>query len=158
MIIICVFTDLFASLALIMEKEEYDLMSQPPRNPKKDHLINLKIVSRLMGKSVVYRHMLTYFCAQYCQSYLFIGVMETIIAHSMQVNGHIRTTSAHTNGSIRFFLYYWRAAKIPASALFLAFNTYKPGFYGYTEAELTHFNVTGQASLCCCLMFGTRLS
>jgi sodium/potassium-transporting ATPase subunit alpha len=62
MIIICVFTDLFLSLSLIMEKEEFDLLTLPPRNHKKDHLINLKI---------------------YGQAYLFIGVMETICAHAM---------------------------------------------------------------------------
>lgn len=62
MIIICVFTDLFNSLSLIMEKEEFDLMSIPPRRPKKDHLINLRI---------------------YGQSYLFVGVMEAFSAHSM---------------------------------------------------------------------------
>lgn len=62
MIIVCVFTDLFLSLSLIMEKEEFDLMSLPPRNHKKDHLINLKI---------------------YGQSYLFIGVMEALCAHAM---------------------------------------------------------------------------
>ena len=42
MIIICVFTDLFLSLSLIMEKEEFDLLSLPPRNHKRDHLINAK--------------------------------------------------------------------------------------------------------------------
>lgn len=62
MIIICVFTDLFLSLSLIMEKEEFDLMSLPPRNHKRDHLINLKI---------------------YIQAYLFTGFMETTIAHAM---------------------------------------------------------------------------
>ncbi|KAJ5729258.1 uncharacterized protein N7483_003766 [Penicillium malachiteum] len=62
MIIICVFTDLFLSLSLIMEKEEFDLLSIPPRNPRKDHLINLRI---------------------YGQSYLFVGVMETFSAHAM---------------------------------------------------------------------------
>ncbi|KAH6972856.1 hypothetical protein BKA56DRAFT_492213 [Ilyonectria sp. MPI-CAGE-AT-0026] len=62
MIIICVFTDLFLSLSLIMEKEEFDLLSLPPRNHKHDHLINAKI---------------------YTQAYLFTGSMETIIAHSM---------------------------------------------------------------------------
>ncbi|KAK5733505.1 hypothetical protein LTR17_009622 [Elasticomyces elasticus] len=35
MIIICVFTDLFLSLSLIMEKTEFDLLSLPPRNPKR---------------------------------------------------------------------------------------------------------------------------
>ncbi|KAM0207354.1 hypothetical protein ACHAQD_012063 [Fusarium lateritium] len=62
MIIICVFTDLFLSLSLIMEKEEFDLLSLPPRNHKRDHLINAKI---------------------YTQAYLFTGFMETITAHSM---------------------------------------------------------------------------
>jgi len=62
MIIICVFTDLFLSLSLIMEKEEFDLLSLPPRNHKRDHLINTKI---------------------YTQAYLFTGSMETITAHAM---------------------------------------------------------------------------
>ncbi|KAI5239616.1 putative Na/K ATPase alpha 1 subunit [Aureobasidium subglaciale] len=62
MIIICVFTDLFLSMSLVMEKEEFDLLELPPRNHKKDHLINMKI---------------------YGQAYLFIGVMETICAHAM---------------------------------------------------------------------------
>lgn len=106
MIIICVFTDLFMSTALIMEKEEFDLMSLPPRNRKKDRLINLRI---------------------YAQSYLFIGVMEAICAHAM------------------FFLYYWRHARIPASALFLAFNKYSEGFYGYSEQQLVEFNTVGQS-------------
>lgn len=62
MIIICVFTDLFLSLSLIMEKEEFDLLSLPPRRPKKDHLINMRI---------------------YGQAYLFVGVMEAFSAHAM---------------------------------------------------------------------------
>ena len=37
MIIICVFTDLFQCLTLIMEKEEFDLLTLPPRNHKRDH-------------------------------------------------------------------------------------------------------------------------
>lgn len=105
MIIICVFTDLFLSLSLIMEKEEFDLLSLPPRNHKKDHLINFRI---------------------YAQSYLFIGVMETVCAHAM------------------FFLYMYKYAGIPFSALIFAFEKYGDGFYGYTEAELIQFNTTGQ--------------
>ncbi|BDD55455.1 hypothetical protein MAP00_000975 [Monascus purpureus] len=62
MIIICVFTDLLCSLSLIMEKEEFDLLSLPPRDHRRDHLINMKI---------------------YGQSYLFIGVMEAFCAHCM---------------------------------------------------------------------------
>ncbi|OAA34502.1 cation-transporting ATPase pma1 [Metarhizium rileyi] len=62
MIIICVFTDLFLSLSLIMEREEFDLLSLPPRNHRRDHLITLKI---------------------YVQAYLFTGFMETVTAHAM---------------------------------------------------------------------------
>lgn len=105
MIIICVFTDLFLSLSLIMEKEEFDLLSLPPRNHKKDHLINLKI---------------------YAQSYLFIGVMETVSAHSM------------------FFLYMYKKAGIPFHELVFLFEGYTEGFHGYTQDELTHFNTVGQ--------------
>lgn len=106
MIIICVFTDLFLSLSLIMEKEEFDLLDLPPRNHKKDHLINIKI---------------------YIQSYLFIGVMETICAHSM------------------FFLYMYKYAGIPFRSLIFAFEAYSEGFYGYSEAELIYFNTVGQS-------------
>lgn len=105
MIVICVFTDLFLCLTLIMEKEEFDLLDLPPRNHKKDHLINLKI---------------------YIQSYLFIGIMETICAHSM------------------FFLYMYKAAGIPFHSLIFAFGKYQEGFYGYTAAELVYFNSVGQ--------------
>jgi sodium/potassium-transporting ATPase subunit alpha len=111
MIMICVFTDLFLCLTLIMEKEEFDLLDLPPRNHKKDHLINFKI---------------------YAQSYLFIGVMETICAHCM------------------FFYYYYKTAGIPFHALVFAFEKYTDGFYGYTTAELTHFNNVGQ-----CIYFVT---
>ncbi|KAI1827332.1 cation-transporting ATPase pma1 [Xylaria intraflava] len=62
MIIICVFTDLFCALSLIMEKEEFDLLSIPPRHHKRDHLITLKV---------------------YVQAYLFIGFLETVSAHAM---------------------------------------------------------------------------
>lgn len=62
MIIIGVFTDLFLSLSLIMEKEEFDLLSLPTRNHKTDHLITVKI---------------------YIQAYLTTGFMETCVVHSM---------------------------------------------------------------------------
>jgi len=111
MIIICCFTDLICCLSLIMEKEEFDLLTLPPRHHKRDHLINMKI---------------------YVQAYLFIGVMEVITAHSM------------------FFFYMWKYAGIPVKDLFFAFEKYSDGFFGYTQAELTHFNNTGQ-----CIYFVT---
>jgi sodium/potassium-transporting ATPase subunit alpha len=44
-----------------------------------------------------------------------------------------------------FFLYYWRHARIPVKALFLAFNKYSDGFYGYTEQQLVDVNTIGQS-------------
>jgi sodium/potassium-transporting ATPase subunit alpha len=44
-----------------------------------------------------------------------------------------------------YFYYYWKYAKIPISSLFFAFGKYSDGFYGYTAAELTEFNVKGQS-------------
>lgn len=105
MIIICCFTDLFCCLTLIMEREEYDLLTLPPRNPKKDHLVNAKV---------------------YGQSYLFIGMLMTITAHSM------------------FFFYMYTAAGIPANKMFFAFANYSDGYYGHTQAELNNFLNTGQ--------------
>jgi sodium/potassium-transporting ATPase subunit alpha len=104
MIINCIFTDLFLSMSLIMEKEEFDLLNLPPRNHKKDHLINLKI---------------------YAQSYLFIGVMETLIAHSM-------------------FFFYMSKQGFGIRDLFFAFEKYTDGYKGYTQDQLTHFNAVGQ--------------
>ncbi len=111
MIIICCFTDLACCLTLIFEKEEFDLLSLQPRNPKVDHLINKAI---------------------YGQSYLFIGMMETICAHSM------------------FFLYMWKEAKIPIKDLFFAYEKFGDGFHGYTLDELNHFLAVGQ-----CIYFVT---
>ncbi|KAK4134266.1 calcium ATPase [Trichocladium antarcticum] len=62
MIVICVFTDLFLGLSLIMERDEFDLLSLPPRDHRRDHLITLRI---------------------YAQAYLFVGSMETVTAHAM---------------------------------------------------------------------------
>ncbi|KAI8072363.1 putative Na/K ATPase alpha 1 subunit [Gongronella butleri] len=62
MIIICCFSDLFPALTMIMEEEEFDLLSMKPRNAKRDHLINLKI---------------------YGQCYLFMGSMQTICSIGM---------------------------------------------------------------------------
>ena len=105
MIIICCFTDLACCLTLIFEREEFDLLSLPPRDPKNSHLVNFKL---------------------YTQSYLFIGVMETITAHAM------------------FFFYMWSYAGIPIHRMFFVFENYSDGFYGHSQAELTQFLNTGQ--------------
>ncbi|KAG6841610.1 hypothetical protein C0991_009035 [Blastosporella zonata] len=62
MVIICCFTDLVPCLSLIMEQEEFDLLTLPPRHHHNDHLITGKI---------------------YIQAYAFVGMMETITAHAM---------------------------------------------------------------------------
>lgn len=105
MIIICCFTDLACCLTLIFEQEEFDLLTLPPRDPKRSHLVNFKI---------------------YAQSYLFIGMMETLTAHCM------------------FFYYIYSAAGIPANKMFFAFAHYSDGYYGHTQAELNKFLNTGQ--------------
>ena len=105
MIIICCFTDLMCCLTLVFEEEEFDLLSLPPRNPKQSHLVNTKI---------------------YGQSYLFMGMMETVIAHSM------------------FFYYIYSKAGIPIKDMFFAFAKYSDGYYGHTQAELNKFLNTGQ--------------
>ncbi|KAF9202413.1 hypothetical protein BGZ49_007427 [Haplosporangium sp. Z 27] len=60
MVVICCFTDAIPCTALVMEQEEFNLLSLKPRNSKKDHLITLKI---------------------YAQSYFFIGTMMTFFCN-----------------------------------------------------------------------------
>ncbi|KAG0353273.1 hypothetical protein BG005_007417 [Podila minutissima] len=62
MIIICTMTDAFTGVALVMEQQEFDLLSIPPRNAKKDHLITAKI---------------------YLQSYIFIGSAMVIFSNML---------------------------------------------------------------------------
>ncbi|KAF8929919.1 hypothetical protein EDD21DRAFT_379425 [Dissophora ornata] len=60
MVIICCFTDTFPCTALVMEQEEFNLLSLKPRNSKKEHLITLKI---------------------YGQSYFFVGTIMTFFCN-----------------------------------------------------------------------------
>src|SRR5271155_253829 len=62
MIIISMLTDCIASLSLIKEKPEADLLLRPPRRPSKDRLTNLKLL---------------------CQAYFFIGVPMLVCTCSM---------------------------------------------------------------------------
>jgi sodium/potassium-transporting ATPase subunit alpha len=57
MIVICILTDLLPSLALMMERSESDLLTRKPRTPKKDRLVNLKLLT---------------------QAYLITGIMEMV--------------------------------------------------------------------------------
>ena len=60
MIVICVLTDVPAELALVMEQPEANLIKLPPRNQKKNHLVNLPLMF---------------------QSYFCIGMIECICSH-----------------------------------------------------------------------------
>ncbi|KAF9580508.1 hypothetical protein BGW38_002829 [Lunasporangiospora selenospora] len=62
MIIICCFTDSFPCTALVMEQQEFDLLSLPPRNAKTEHLITARI---------------------YLQSYVFIGSCMTFFSEML---------------------------------------------------------------------------
>ncbi|KAJ3130796.1 hypothetical protein HK100_007460 [Physocladia obscura] len=61
-LVICCITDIFPSMSLIYEAPESTLMSRPPRNPKKDRLINIQMFAHV---------------------YLFIGLMECIFSFIM---------------------------------------------------------------------------
>ncbi len=45
MVAICVGTDLAPAITLAYEKGELDIMKRPPRHPKLDHLVSLKLLS-----------------------------------------------------------------------------------------------------------------
>ncbi|KAK6396517.1 hypothetical protein LTR95_019520 [Oleoguttula sp. CCFEE 5521] len=62
MIIICCFTDCAAATAIAYEKPEADVLTRPPRNAKKDRLVDWKLVM---------------------QAYGFIGVAETLCSFAM---------------------------------------------------------------------------
>ncbi|CAO3641027.1 unnamed protein product [Mucor fragilis] len=49
MIVICVFTDLCPSMAIMMEKPEAGLLNRPPRRPKSDRLVNGKLLLHAYG-------------------------------------------------------------------------------------------------------------
>ncbi|KAL4952729.1 hypothetical protein BDW69DRAFT_195411 [Aspergillus filifer] len=59
MIIICCLTDCAGAITLAYEKSESDLLLRPPRNPKKDRLVNTKLLGH---------------------AYLFIGLYECFLS------------------------------------------------------------------------------
>ncbi len=60
MIVICVATDVCGALSLVHEKSEVNIMERKPRNTKRQHLVDLKVIF---------------------QTYLYIGVIESLIAY-----------------------------------------------------------------------------
>jgi sodium/potassium-transporting ATPase subunit alpha len=76
MIIICCFTDCAAAITLAYEKPEADLLLRPPRNIKKDHLVDTKLVFH---------------------AYFVVGLLECLCSFSMafwymerKVSHHLR--------------------------------------------------------------------
>jgi sodium/potassium-transporting ATPase subunit alpha len=59
MLVICVLTDVFPALSLMLEKPEKDLLRRPPRS-KKDHLVNWQLI---------------------LQSFFFIGILQAFFSH-----------------------------------------------------------------------------
>jgi sodium/potassium-transporting ATPase subunit alpha len=62
MIIICCFTDCAAATAIAYEKPEADVLTRPPRNAKKDRLVDWKLI---------------------LQAYGFVGLIETFSSFAM---------------------------------------------------------------------------
>ena len=62
MIIICCFTDCAAATVLAYEKPEADVLLRPPRNPRKDRLVDWRLI---------------------LQAYGFLGLLETFASFSM---------------------------------------------------------------------------
>ncbi|KAJ1947780.1 hypothetical protein GGF37_000157 [Kickxella alabastrina] len=60
MVLICMLTDVWASISLMYESSESDIMLRAPRNPKREHLVDLKFFG---------------------QAYGFIGLLEALSAH-----------------------------------------------------------------------------
>jgi sodium/potassium-transporting ATPase subunit alpha len=61
MICICILTDMFPALSLMLEKPENNLLKRPPRS-KTDHLVDIKLI---------------------VQAYLFLGLMEAFFSHCL---------------------------------------------------------------------------
>lgn len=59
MICICILTDLFPALAMMLEKPEKDLLKKAPRS-KNEHLVNWRLI---------------------IQAYFFLGLIETFFSH-----------------------------------------------------------------------------
>ncbi|PGH07327.1 hypothetical protein GX51_01871 [Blastomyces parvus] len=63
MIIICLFTDAAGAITLAYEKPEADVLLRPPRDPKKDRLVNAKLIFHAYGFIGVYECALSFIMA-----------------------------------------------------------------------------------------------
>ncbi|KLJ08255.1 calcium-translocating P-type ATPase, PMCA-type [Blastomyces silverae] len=63
MIIICLFTDAAGAITLAYEKPEADVLLRPPRIPRKDRLVNMKLILHAYGFVGVYECALSFIMA-----------------------------------------------------------------------------------------------
>jgi sodium/potassium-transporting ATPase subunit alpha len=70
MIIICVGTDVLPALSMVREMPEADLLLRKPRNRRKHHLADWRLI---------------------CHAYFFIGVLESLAAMTGYVLWHRAT-------------------------------------------------------------------
>ena len=45
MLAICIGTDLYPAISLAYERPESDIMNRLPRSPKRDHMVNMRLMS-----------------------------------------------------------------------------------------------------------------
>ncbi|KAI1996172.1 hypothetical protein LOZ53_001201 [Ophidiomyces ophidiicola] len=63
MIIICLFTDAGGAITLAYEKPEMDVLLRPPRNAKKDRLVNARFILHAYGFVGIYECLLSFVMA-----------------------------------------------------------------------------------------------
>ena len=87
MIIICVLTDMFPALSLMLEKPESNLLKRPPRS-KNDHLVDITLIF---------------------QAYAFLGMMEAIFSHCLFF-WYLKWYGGFQASDILFGFDYWNSS------------------------------------------------
>lgn len=106
MIIICCLTDCVAAVTLAYEKPEADLMLRPPRNPKKDRLVNTRLIFH---------------------AYFFVGLLQCFLSFTMAF-WYVPYISPPMNLADSSFCRYMERKGVPFTAMWLKFGTYDPQY------------------------------
>jgi sodium/potassium-transporting ATPase subunit alpha len=99
----CPQTDVLPALSMCFEPPESGLLSRPPRNVKKERLVNARLL---------------------LQAYGFLGVLQSLCAMSMSVV-FLPLKCLSNCGPLRSFWYLQRHG-VPFSSLALKFGNYPP--------------------------------
>lgn len=96
MIIICVLTDLMPSLAIMMEKPEAGLLNRLPRRPKKDRLVNTRLLLHAYGFIGLMEMLSSMFMFYYYLSTFGIGPKDVFFSFSNfnSPNGYMGRSAA----------------------------------------------------------------